>query len=158
MFIQPATPPAGGTATDSGPIKAGSFWPEVDPVAARAAMRLDGTVTAERLRGALIEAVASVNSQLADWRRRQQAAGFESLAEVPADEIDGQSIQVQRWQRAVQCLAAANLTERYRSFDSTAAGHKQADELDATVDDLRRDGRWAVSDILGLGRSTIELI
>ena len=158
MFIQPATPPAGGTATDAVPIRSGSFWPEIDPAAARAAMRLDGTVTAERLRGALIEAIASVNSQLADWRRRQQADGFTCLAEVPAEAIDGQSIQVQRWQRAVQCLAAANLTERYRSFDSTAAGHKQADELDTTVDDLRRDGRWAISDLLGFGRSTIELI
>ncbi|WP_043615177.1 head completion/stabilization protein [Chromobacterium violaceum] len=156
MLIQPAKPSA--DAGDSAPIRSGSFWPEVDPAAARAAMRLDGTVTAERLRGALIEAIASVNSQLADWRRLAQDAGNASLSAVPADEIDGKSIQVQRWQRAVQCLAAANLTERYRSFDSTAAGHKQADELDTAIDDLRRDGRWAISDILGLGRSTVELL
>ncbi|MBN3005571.1 head completion/stabilization protein [Chromobacterium alkanivorans] len=158
MLIQPATPPASGSQIDGEPIRSGSFWPELDPVATRAAMRLDGTVTAERLRGALIEAIASVNSQLAEWRRSQLTAGYASLADVLADEIDGQSIQVQRWQRAVQCLAAANLTERYRSFDSTAAGHKQADELDTTVDDLRRDGRWAICDIVGRGRSTIELI
>ncbi|TCP13761.1 head completion protein GPL [Crenobacter luteus] len=158
MLIQPANPPAAGNATDGSPIHSGSFWPELDPATARGAMRLDGTASAERLRGALIEAIADVNSELADWRRSRQAEGYTTLAEVPAEEVDGASVLVQRWQRAVQCRAAANLTERYRSFDSTAAGHKQADELDTTVDDLRRDSRWAVSDILGIGRTTVELI
>lgn len=158
MLIQPAPPAASGSQVDGDAIRSGSFWPDIDPVAARAAMRLDGTVTAERLRAALIEAIASVNSALSAWRSLQLAAGISSLADVPADEIDGSSVLVQRWQRAVQCLAAANVTERYRSFDSTGAGHKQADELDTTVDDLRRDGQWAIRDILGAGRSTIELI
>lgn len=158
MLIQPAPPATSGSQIDGVPISAGSFWPDVDPVAARAAMRLDGTVTAERLRAALIEAIASVNSALSAWRSQQRDAGISSLADVPADEIDGSSVLVQRWQRAVQCLAAANVTERYRSFDSTGAGHKHADELDTTVDDLRRDVQWAIRDILGAGRSTIELI
>lgn len=158
MLIQPANPPADASQQDGATIQSGAFWPALDPVATRAAMRLDGTVTAERLRGALIEAIASVNGQLADWRRSMQAAGIESLAAVPAEEIDGVSVLVQRWYRAVQCDAAANLTERYRSFDSTAAGDKKAAELDTTVDDLRRDSRWAISDILGLPRNTIELI
>lgn len=158
MLIQPANPPATGSQIDGTPIRSGAFWPELDPVATRAAMRLDGTVTAERLRSALIEAIASVNGQLADWRRAQQAAGHTSLSAVPADEIDDTSILVQRWQRAVQCTAAANLTERYRSFDSTAAGNKKADDMDTAVDDLRRDSRWAISDIIGQQRTTIELI
>lgn len=158
MLIQPANPPAAGSQIDGASIRSGSFWPELDPVATRAAMRLDGTVTAERLRGALIEGIASVNGQLADWRRQQQDAGHASLSAVPAEEIDGTSILVQRWHRAVQCEAAAILTERYRSFDSTAAGNKKADELDTTVDDLRRDSRWAISDISGQQHTTIELI
>lgn len=158
MLIQPTTPTPTGPQADDPIIDAGAFWPSVDPVAARQAMRLDGTVTPQRLRGALVEAIVSVGSQLADWRRRQQDVGFATLADLPADDIDGASVLVQRWHRAVQCMAAANLTERYRSFDSTAAGNKQADELDTTVDDLRRDAHWAISDILGVGRSTIELI
>lgn len=158
MLIQPTAPTPTGSQADGTPINSGDFWPEVDPVAARQAMRLDGTVTPQRLRAALIEAIASVNGQLADWRRAQQSDGFTRLADVPADEVDGQSIQVQRWLRAVHCLATANLTERYRSFDSTAAGNKKADELDTTVDDLRRDSNWAISDITAQPRTTIELI
>lgn len=158
MLINPATPSTGGTAEDGAAIASSPFWPEIDPVAARAAMRLDGTVTAERLRAALIEAIASVNAELGNWRRARQAEGRDRLEDVPAEAVDGQSVLVMRWRRAVLHLATASLNERYRSFDSTAAGHKQADELDSTVDDLRRDARWAISDILGQRRSTIELI
>lgn len=158
MLIQPTSKPATGSQADGPAIQAGLFWPSVDPLTARQAMRLDGTVTPQRLRAALVEAIASVNDKLSDWRRAQQAAGFMSLASVPAEEVDGVSVLVQRWYRAVQCDAAANLAERYRSFDSTAAGHKQADEMDTTVDDLRRDARWAISDIRGVTRNVTELI
>jgi phage tail protein X len=155
MLITPTQTPTTGTEP---PIISGAFWPEIDPEAARNTMRLDGTVTGARLRHALVEAIADVNRQLADWRRGQQAAGNLTLDDVPAEQVDGESEHVAHYRRAVYCLAAANLTERYRSFDSTGAGNKQADELDTTVDDLRRDSRWAISDMLGLGRSTIELL
>jgi len=77
---------------------------------------------------------------------------------VPASSLNGTSALVQRYLRAVRCLAAANLVERFRSFDTTNDGHLYADRLDATIDDLRRDARWAVRDILGQRRTTVELI
>ena len=158
MLIQPTNPKPGSSQADGPAIQAGLFWPSIDPLTARQAMRLDGTVTPQRLRAALVEAIASINDKLSDWRRAQQAAGFMSLASVPAEEVDGVSVLVQRWYRSVQCDAAANLAERYRSFDSTAAGHKQADELDTTVYALRRYARWAISDIRGDSRNVIEQI
>lgn len=158
MLIQTAEQVGDKEADDETPIKSGGFWPEIVPEIARDSMRLDSTVTAIRLRAALIEAIAHVNSQLAEWRRAKQAAGFATLAAVPAEDVDGKSINVQRWERAVFCLAAANVTERYRSFDSTGSGLKKADELDPTIEDLRRDSAWAINDIAGVGRSTIELI
>ena len=30
--------------------------------------------------------------------------------------------------------------------------------MENPIDDLRRDARWAISDILGIGRTTVELI
>lgn len=139
-------------------IDCGPFLPEIDPADARARMRLDGTVTPERLRTALVEAALSVHDELAGWINEQVAAGHETLAAVPARQIDGESAHVLRFQRAVRCLATANLIERYRSFDATAEGHQRADALDPTVDDLRRDARWAIRDILGARRTTVELI
>jgi hypothetical protein len=121
-------------------------------------MRLNGTVTGMRLRHALVEAIASVNSELADWRVRQVATGYSSLQAVP-EEVDGQSILVARWVRAVYATAAADLYERYRGFDTTGKAEKRADEEDCAADDLRRDARLAIRAILGVtGGCIMELI
>lgn len=140
------------------PIDNAAFWPEVDPVLIRAAQRIDNTITAARLRDALIEAIASVNGELAPWRDDQLAAGHNTLAAVPAEEIAGASVHTHRYLRAVGCLAKAMLIERYRDIDTSARGDRKAEVMENPIDDLRRDARWALSDIRGVGRSTIELI
>lgn len=159
-FIAPAPVPVAvpPDAPAEADIACGDFLPAIVVATARDRMRLDGTATPARLRAELVEAAQSVAGELAEWIAQQQAAGHASLAAVPAPNIDGQSAHVARWHRAVECLAAANLTERMRGFDATADGHDRAEELEPTVDDLRRDARWAVRDILGRGRSTVELI
>lgn len=153
---------ATGNDTDSNApatqIENEAFFPAIDLADLQAAMRLDGTVTPERLRAATVEAMASVNQDLATWRASQLAAGLATLADVTAPQIDGKSIHVTRYVRAVYCLAKANLTERYRDFDATHDGRTRATELESPIDDLRRDARWAVRDILGQRRVTVELI
>lgn len=134
------------------------FFPDIDVDTATAAMRQDGTVTAERLRAALVEAALSVNADLGAWRAEQQAAGYETLESVPSAQIDSKSAQLHRYLRAVYCEARAGLIERYRDYDATAAGDRKAEALMQAVEDLRRDARWATSDIVGRPRSTVELI
>lgn len=143
---------------EEAPISSGSFWPIVDPVAVREAQRIDSTITAARLRDALIAAIGAVNRELAAFRAANTTAGYATLADVPADEIDGVSVNVHSYHRAVGCLAKASLIERYRDYDSTAKGDRKAEQLNDPIDDLRRDARWAISDIRGIGRTTVELI
>lgn len=140
------------------PIQAGNFWPAIDPVEARAAMRLDGTVTDIRLRHALIEAIASVADELADWRRAQQAKGWHQLQAIEAETVDGESVLVLRWRRAIHASAGADLAERYRSFDSSGSGKARADELDLTADSLRAMARLAIRSLLGRPAITVALI
>ena len=148
--------------TEEAPISSGAFWPLVDPVKMREAQRIDSTITAARLRDALIAAISTVNAELSSFRESNIAAGYTTLAAVPADEIDTVSVHVHRYQRAVGCFAKANLIERYRDFDSTAKSGRQTERktelLEDPIDDLRRDARWAISDIRGIGRTTVELI
>ncbi|WP_017922401.1 head completion/stabilization protein [Burkholderia glumae] len=156
-FVATAAPavaasPIEGTLTNDG------FFPDIDLAALRDAMRLDGTVTRERLRHAARDAMLTVNDELAAWRARHRAAGAASLADVPAERVDGESVLVFRYRRAVYYLAHADVTEKYRGFDSTKSGGQVAAELAATVDESRRNARWAISDILGVARSTVELI
>lgn len=154
-----ATAPAGTVSGTPATVIANDGWfPDIDLTALRAAMRLDGTVTQERLREAATAAMASVNAELATWRDAQLAAGHAGLADVPAASIGGESVQLARYRRAVYHLAHADLTERYRDYDATKSGGQRAEDLEATVCDARRNVRWALNDLRGIPRTTVELI
>jgi hypothetical protein len=135
-----------------------AWFPAIDLAAMREAVRLDGTVTHARLRSAVIDAIDEVNRELSTWRSMHQAAGVESLAELDADKIGGESVQLARYRRAVYFLARADLTEKYRDFDSTKSGAHDADERETTIDADRRNARNAINDMRGVARTTIELI
>lgn len=105
-----------------------------------------------------IAAIDEVNRELSTWRQAHQAAGVESLDELPADTIGGESVQLSRYRRAVYYLARADVTEQYRDFDSTKSGTADAAELAQTVDADRRNARQALNDMRGVARTTIELI
>ncbi|MFM0644993.1 head completion/stabilization protein [Paraburkholderia bryophila] len=155
---EPTTPQTPGSPADAAIVTNDGWFPDIDMNALRASMRLDGTVTYERLRDAALDAIASVNAELATWQAGHVAAGRADLAAVPAPNIGGESVQLARYRRAVFNLAHADLTERYRDFDSTKTGGQKAEDLEATICEARRNVRWAVSDMRGLSRSTIELI
>ena len=140
------------------PIVSGPFWPDLDPAVIREAQRIDGTVPAARLRMAIIEAIATTNGALRVWREEQIACGSNRLVDIAAEEIDGTSILAHRYQRAVGCLAKALLLERYKDLDSTGRGDKKAGALTDPIDDCRRDHLYALADIIGRPRCTIELI
>ncbi|BDD79921.1 hypothetical protein [Burkholderia phage FLC10] len=135
-----------------------AWFPSIDLAHMREAVRLTGTVTTARLRDAVIAAIDEVNRELASWRAPLEASGVAKLDELPADAIGGESVQLARYRRAVYFLARADLTEKYRDFDSTKSGAADADELVTTIDADRRNARQAINDMRGVARSTIELI
>lgn len=139
------------------PITSSDFWPPIAPSDIREQQRIDNTVPPARLRGAIIEAIATTNQALLAWRFAT-ADGIASLAEIEADEIDGTSILVHRYQRAVGCLTKALLLERLRDFDATGKGDRKAETLTDPIDDCRRDHLNAIADITGAPRTTVELI
>lgn len=149
---------ANGTAGNEATIENDGFWPSIEPAELRARIRLDGTVAEPRLRAAIIAAVLTANDELATWKARQLAAGHATLEDVPAAQVDGKSRLVQLYLRVVACATAAEVAERYRSYDTTAAGNQRADDLTPSIDELRRDVRWAIRDFLGSPRMTVELI
>ena len=152
MIIQaPSTPASEPLITSS------AFWPKIDPVAIREQQRIDNTVPPARLRWAIIEAIATTNQALLAWRFAT-ADGVASLAEIEADEIDGTSTLVHRYQRAVGCLTKALLLERLRDYDATGKGDRKAEALTDPIDDCRRDHLNAIADITGAPRTTVELI
>jgi len=135
-----------------------SFWPDVDLAKFRSVMRVDGTVTPERLRQVVLTAMAEVNAELYPWRERQELAGRNSLADVPAERLAGVSVRLHHYENAVWCWTRAVLNERYQDFDATAAAAKRGEELNDASGDLWRDARWAVSRVQDMPHCTVELI
>jgi hypothetical protein len=82
-------------------IKNTPFWPDVDLSEFRSVMRTDGTVTSPRLKQLIRSAMSEVNAELYDFRKRQQALGFQTLADVPAEVLDGKSERIHHYHNAV---------------------------------------------------------
>lgn len=142
----------------AGHINSDAFWPSIDLGKVRETLRIDSSVTPARLETAVIAAVIAVNRELAAWRSKAQAEGAETLADVPSEQVQAQSQLMYLYLRAVECAAGAEVCERYRGYDSTGSGNRNAAETAPTIDDYRRDQRWAVRDFLGTARTTVELL
>jgi hypothetical protein len=149
--------PTPGTAVEP-PISNDGWFPDISVADLRAACRLDGTVTTERLTHAALGAILNVNQQLSAWRTAQQSAGVPDLESAPGPEVGGQPRALLLYRRAVYAATECELIERYRDFDTTAKGDKRAQDMATRIDDARRDLRWALTDLQGLRRSTVELI
>jgi hypothetical protein len=154
-FIAIGTTPS---ASEPHPISNDGWWPDLDGESVRAALRLDASISAMRLEVALVNAILSVNRDLGDYQTAQRALGHTSLEAVPGPLIQNMKRPVHLYLRAVYCTAGAELAERYRSYDSTNDGNSNADELTPSVDEYRRDARWAMRDLSGISRATVELL
>lgn len=146
------------TAPNEGEITSSPFWPAISLPDLRETVRLDGTVTTARLTHAVVDAITSVNRDLADWRSARQAEGHSTLAAVPSDVINNESVHLHSYRRAVYAMTRANLLERYTDYSATGDGVKGADAKIISSDDLYRDARFAIRDILGTTHNTVELI
>ena len=162
-FIATAPPAATGTSPSPDPlvIENDGWFPNIDLAHMRDAMRLDGTVTNERLAQAVIIAVLHVNGELDTWQWQKHAAGHLTMAAVPAGTINRESKLTIQYRRAVYSMAKADLIERYRDIDSTASSltdKKAMEWMNDAPSEQRRNAHWAVSDILGRTHATVELI
>jgi hypothetical protein len=150
--------PASTAAGDGAPVSAGDWFPTIAPADVRAVMRLGDTVTPDRLRAAIVAAIATVLVDLDDWLAEQTALGVAKLADVPAPQIDGESTKEHAWRRAVMSYAAADLAEVSADISSTNEGLHRAAEIALPVDQHRRNGLQAIRDIKGRRRSRVVSI
>ncbi|STI64633.1 capsid completion protein [Escherichia coli] len=143
-------------AGDEPVIKNTFFFPDIDPKRVRERMRLEQTVAPARLREAIKSGMAETNAELYEYREQKIAAGFTRLADVPADDIDGESIKVFYYERAVCAMATASLYERYRGVDASARATRRPTALTAPLMNCGGicAGRWHVSRTSALHRES----
>ena len=140
------------------PVANDGFFPDIDPRAIRAAQRVPSSITAARLRAAILGAMMTARIDLIAFAASAQANGHTRLADMPAPRLDDSSILVLAYRRAIGLYAKAELIERHRDFDTTNAGANQATELEGSIAELRRDAQHALRDLQGRNRTTVDLI
>lgn len=134
------------------------FWPDIDAAHLRERQRIGGNVTNARLEEAAVAAMISVNRELRTLKLRYMALGHDTLEAVPADQINNESELVHTYRRAIYSEASAEVAERYRNYSATEAGAAKGEAEELTADDYRRDKRFAIRDLLGVSRTTVELL
>lgn len=134
------------------------WFPDIDPADIRADRRIRDVVTPRRMRTAILGAIMTTRVDLRVWAAMHREAGSASLAEVPADTIDGESVLVLAYQRAIGAYARAELVEGYRDTDLTGRGDRRVEDVAPSIGELRRDALYAIRDMLAVGRVTVELI
>lgn len=158
-FVITATPP---DSTEEPSITNDGWFPDMEPAKVRAACLLDGTVSADRLLPLLQNAMLDVNAELAEWAQEQRARwGYASLADVPAPQVGGESAKLLHYRRAVHACLQAQLLDAYRGMATISTGNKldrSSDDTSTQAGDHRRNQRWAIADLLGHARATVELI
>lgn len=142
-------------------VECDGWWPAINLAEVRAFVRLDTTVTADRLRDAVRHAMLDVATapSMAAWRADKQAFGYDSLAEVPGRiEVDGKSDYVHRWNRAVYSVIGGDLGERQGGQGLTSAGADRAEALRFDIGIHQRNVVYAVRDFLGRRRIRASVI
>lgn len=142
-----ALPPA--PASPEGSDVTGSAWlPTIDLNLCRDTIRIGAAITHARLRHAVIDAMVWTGQQIAGWRAGQIALGHASLADVPADEIDGESVKVIGVRTAIMHQAAALLADTHADLSATVEGADRAEFKALTAHEHRRIALHAVRQVI----------
>lgn len=154
-----AAPPA-AAAPVADAIAGDGWWPALSIASFREAMRLGTMVSDLRAREALLGAAITVGDALtrSGWRAEQEAAGVESLADVPGFTVDGEARAVILWRRAVHATAAADLAETHNDISATDQGRKTNDARATSAGDHRRNATAAIRDLLRKSRARVALL
>jgi len=144
-----------------GVVHNNGFWPDVDIADFQAAYRVPAEFEVPALQNALARAMDWANQQLADFEAAQREAGHNTLGDVPAPEIAGQSRLVGSYEHAVCCRAMALLTWEFRPL-TRSSGAK--DSLADAEETALTEGKWiqfseeALAAFRGQDRVCVRLI
>ncbi|MFW2011396.1 head completion/stabilization protein [Acinetobacter bereziniae] len=134
-------------------IQNDGFFPDIKLEDVRKSVRLDGSVTNERLFDAIVNSILEINKELISLKSKAN-----NLLALATSSVGGKADVEITYFRAVSSSVAATINENYRSYDSTGDGQKRAEELSPSIDDHRRNLRWAIRDLLDIPRCTVDLI
>lgn len=142
----------------SGHINSDPFWPTIELEHVRANLRIDSSVDPARLEVAVIAAVISVNRELRAWRLERARPAMPNSPKCRPTRCGTPP----NW---CSCICAQCSRLPPPKWPSATAGTTppptattRPEDIATTIDDYRRDQRWAIRDFLKRPRTTVELI
>lgn len=148
--------PTNTQTIDKQHIDSGDFWPVIDLDELRRDMRIDTTITPDRLFDTAVNSVAYVNDQLKDIIAIVPLA--QHISQTDPRRINGEPLANIRYRRAVYSYTKALLLEIYNDYDSTGKTAARSDAKQETAEDYRREGHHAIAELLKKPRIDCELI
>lgn len=127
-------------------IQRGTFFPPIESAPFFRQYRPPAELPAETVIAHLEMAVIQVGRQLDRWRLEQTAA---TLAEVPAETVNGRSELLALWERAVYCEAKAEVLKETLTADRRKAAENNAKTGEETEEKYREFSADAIALIVG---------
>jgi hypothetical protein len=152
LGLQSAPPP------EENPVSCGSFWPAIPVTPLYDQYRIPAEIPADMVRSQLVLAALRCLDSLSEYAIAEQEAGYASLADIPAAEVDGQHALCLLWARACYCEAKAELLKATQTADQRKAAANQAKAGEETEDKYREFAAAALRQIAGFARIEAELI
>lgn len=120
----------------------------------RVPAELPAALIREQLKGAALRCMAA----LGDYRVNATAAGAASMAEVAADQVDGEHAHEILFRRAVYCEAMAEILQHTELLMRRKDAVDQAKTAPTTADTYRAQAQDAITQIATTNRATVALI
>ncbi len=129
------------------------FFPDISSEQIREVIRLDASITNARLIHEIENAMLECNDLLSILKSRA-----DTLHQLNTSTINGKGNKEILYFRAIAACCAALLLEKYRSYDSSGTGQNRADDVGISSAEHRRNQRYAIRDLLGQNRMTVDLL
>ncbi len=131
---------------DNRTIQRGTFFPPVESETFFRQYRPPAELPFETVIAHLEMAVIQVGRQLDFWRREQTAA---TMAEIPAETVNGRSELLVLYERAVYCEAKAEILKETLTADRRKAAENNAKTGEETEEKYREFSADAIALIVG---------
>ncbi|MCJ2164650.1 MULTISPECIES: head completion/stabilization protein [unclassified Pseudodesulfovibrio] len=131
------------------------WWPNLSIAKFQESYRMPMEYPEGMLVDGLVLAMAWANKELAAWRSASDSETFEA---VHNSKLNGESLLLVYYRKAVFCHAKAFLLQQYPTIDRREAASNEAKESAETEGKFLEYAQQAIADFLGVGRVTVELI
>ncbi|CDT98588.1 Phage head completion protein (GPL) [Vibrio coralliirubri] len=135
------------------------FWPDLNAGDFEKRRGIPAAQDPERITIALVNAMAEVNRSLDPLKAQYQEQGYTTAADVPVTPVvNGRNRVVIQYESAVNSRAKADLLPDIATVHTKDKGDHLADRAPDTRDELLAESQRIIRNMLGVSRSSMDLL